>query len=58
MSLLLLLSSNVVQIRYIMITPITHQASVFFSKSGDDLEWRRPGELAGEPRLMEGGADR
>jgi len=33
-------------------------ASVFFSKSGDDLEWRRPGELCREPRLMEGGADR
>jgi len=33
-------------------------ASIFFSKSADGLEWLRPGEMAQEPRLMEGGADR
>lgn len=33
--------------------------SLFFSKSAYDIDWRRPRELCrGEPRLMEGGADR
>ena len=41
-----------------LILIVTIQASIFFSKSADGLEWLRPGEMAQEPRLMEGGADR